>query len=279
VPLIEDAAQAFGAVENGRRLGTIGDLGVYSFGFYKNLSAWCGGMVVAQNPALIAGIRRRMEGFRALPRRRLLALALGGLLTDVATWPPLFGSLTHPVIRCGIRHRIAAVDRMLDPESNAIRLEAMPADYLFRMTASQLALAAARFDLVDEDSRVRMSHAEKYYQGLAGITSLSRPQWRSDGSNIYTYYPIRCRDREALLRHAILQRRDFAAQCLRNCADLPEFREFYRSCPNARRAAGELVLLPTYPRYPAAEIELNIEEIRGFYASRPACGPDYSQTG
>src|SRR5262245_2680094 len=34
VRLIEDTAQAFGAIESGRRLGTIGDAGIYSFGFY-----------------------------------------------------------------------------------------------------------------------------------------------------------------------------------------------------------------------------------------------------
>lgn len=42
VPLIEDAAQAFGAAEQGRALGTWGDLGIFSFGIYKHLSGWRG---------------------------------------------------------------------------------------------------------------------------------------------------------------------------------------------------------------------------------------------
>src|SRR5437899_4633195 len=46
LPLIEDAAQAFGAIESGRHLGTIGDAGIYSFGFFKNRPTWRGGMVV-----------------------------------------------------------------------------------------------------------------------------------------------------------------------------------------------------------------------------------------
>ena len=62
--------------------------------------------------------------------------------------------------------------------------------------------------------------------------------------------------------------RDFAAQHLRNCADLQEFKDLYRDCPNARAAARELVLLPTYARYPRAEIRKNIEFIQQYSATR-----------
>jgi dTDP-4-amino-4,6-dideoxygalactose transaminase len=58
--------------------------------------------------------------------------------------------------------------------------------------------------------------------------------------------------------------RDFSRQHLRNCADLPYFREFYADCPNARAAARELILLPTYPRYPMNEVVKNAEVIADF---------------
>src|SRR5438105_1415836 len=63
VRLIEDAAQAFGAIEQGRRLGTIGDAGIYSFGFFKNISTWRGGMVVSNDSALVERIRNRVQIF------------------------------------------------------------------------------------------------------------------------------------------------------------------------------------------------------------------------
>jgi dTDP-4-amino-4,6-dideoxygalactose transaminase len=48
--LIEDTAQALGASFRGRRLGTIGDAGAYSFEMSKILTAGEGGMVVTDDP-------------------------------------------------------------------------------------------------------------------------------------------------------------------------------------------------------------------------------------
>jgi dTDP-4-amino-4,6-dideoxygalactose transaminase len=47
--LIEDAAQAFGGRYKGKALGTIGDIGIYSFNIYKTINAGDGGMVVTNN--------------------------------------------------------------------------------------------------------------------------------------------------------------------------------------------------------------------------------------
>jgi perosamine synthetase len=270
VPLIEDAAQAFGAIENGSRLGAIGHLGIYSFGFYKNLNAWRGGMVVSQDYGLIARIRQRMDDLPRLPTGRLLALAVRGLLIDAVTWPPVFASVTHPILRQCILHGMHAVHNQLDPEHGAGRLSAMPSGYLYRMAPSQQTLALKQLACVDADSRVRIAKAALYSRALAPIENLILPQWHGRDSNIYTHYPVQCREREAVLRYGMQRGRDFAAQYLRNCADLPEFREFHRDCPNARAAARELILLPTYPRYPESEIQQNIELIQQFFQMAPS---------
>lgn len=47
--LIEDCAQAFGARYHGRYVGSIGDVGTYSFNVYKTITAGDGGMVVTRD--------------------------------------------------------------------------------------------------------------------------------------------------------------------------------------------------------------------------------------
>jgi dTDP-3-amino-3,4,6-trideoxy-alpha-D-glucose transaminase len=56
--VIEDAAQAHGAIHRGRRVGSIGDLGCFSFYPTKNLGGWGdGGAIVTADPAIAEHIR------------------------------------------------------------------------------------------------------------------------------------------------------------------------------------------------------------------------------
>ena len=50
--VLEDAAQAFGGSYKGQRLGTLGDAGIYSFDFSKNVTTGEGGAIVTNDRAL-----------------------------------------------------------------------------------------------------------------------------------------------------------------------------------------------------------------------------------
>ena len=52
VRVLEDAAQSFGAQYKGKRLGTMGDIGIYSFQLHKMITAGEGGAVVTNDPLL-----------------------------------------------------------------------------------------------------------------------------------------------------------------------------------------------------------------------------------
>ncbi|MBI4436613.1 MAG: DegT/DnrJ/EryC1/StrS family aminotransferase [Candidatus Omnitrophica bacterium] len=58
VPILEDAAQAHGAMENGEKVGSIGKAGCFSFYYAKNLGAYGeGGMVVTRDKRIAERIR------------------------------------------------------------------------------------------------------------------------------------------------------------------------------------------------------------------------------
>ncbi len=273
VPLIEDAAQAFGAAEKGQALGTWGDLGIFSFGTYKHLSGWRGGMLVSASRPLLERIRSDVQGTPVLSSWRLAAMAAFGLATDLATLPSLFSRVTFPIFRRAHSSRIRILNRLVDPESKIRRLDGIPRAYLARMNAVQTRLTALGLKRIDEDHRIRRRNADLYLNGLSGLPGLTLPSPHPDSSPVFPHFPIQCRNRAGLLHWLLGQGRDVATHSLHNCADLPLFEAFSRNCPNAREASQSLILLPTYPRYPVPEIHRNIEAIRAFFYRDPRADP------
>ncbi|HEY5656221.1 MAG TPA: DegT/DnrJ/EryC1/StrS family aminotransferase, partial [Myxococcota bacterium] len=270
VPVVEDTAQAFGARVEGRRLGTFGDVGVYSFGTYKNLNTWYGGAVTCANPERFAAIRKQVESWTPRSAASLVRQMLKGLSTDVATHPALFRTLTYWIFRFGALHDIRAINRFVQTELDLSRREELPRAYRGQMTPAQQRLGLAQLPHVDRDNAARVEKAARYRRGLEDLGGLVLPPDAASG--IYTYFPVQWpggeAERRRLLRYLTERGCDIGPQHLKNCADLPAFREFARDCPNAREAADAVVLLPTYPRYPNRDVDRNLEVLRAYAAAR-----------
>lgn len=58
IPIVEDAAHAFGSVYQGKKCGSLGDLACFSFQAVKNLATGDGGAIAAQDKALIDRAKR-----------------------------------------------------------------------------------------------------------------------------------------------------------------------------------------------------------------------------
>lgn len=65
VPILEDAAEAVGSEYCGRKAGTLGDVGIFSFHATKTVAAGEGGMIVTGNPLIADRCRRLKDHGRA----------------------------------------------------------------------------------------------------------------------------------------------------------------------------------------------------------------------
>jgi len=265
VPLVEDAAQAFGARVEGQQVGTFGDAGIYSFGMYKNLNSFFGGMVVTPRDDLAEQLQGEIAAFPPQEVGYYLTKLASGVASDLATWPPLFKALTYRVFRYGFLHDVGFLNSQVTVDVDPQLKRSLPESYLRRMTSMQARLVLRQLSNVDDHIRQRIERAQVYHEGLRDVSEVSLPPLRTDFSHTYHYFPIQVADRQALLRHMMIERRDVAGQHLHNCADLPCFEAFHRDCPNARRTATSVVLLPTYPRYSMQNVERNVASIRRYF--------------
>lgn len=266
IPLIEDAAQSFGVEEEGRAVGTIGDVGVFSFEMHKNMPTWLGGAIVSRRTDVMEKIRSELKDFSYPPLPGITQKVKKGLIHDIASFPVIFQMLTYPIIRLSYLNKIEFINNIVrrNPQKSELA-EVLPEVYKSQYTSLQASLGLSQLEYIDRDIQTRIEYAHLYYQGLKGIKELILPPLRTDNSHTYLWFPIQYSHREKLLQFMFKHGRDIAVGHFTNTADSPEFEKFYRDCPNSRKVEKELIYLPTYPRYSREEIEKNIQIIKLYF--------------
>ena len=273
LPVIEDAAQAMGARIGERRVGTLGEAGVYSFGSYKNINAHFGGVVVSPDAGVAAAIRAARDARPIFPARHLLRKLRASLVTDLFACHPTWGALLFPFFRTAFLRDWEPVNRALRIELDTV-LRPLPPYMFGRFTDLQARAARAQLPDLDTHARWRISVAARYHAGLDGHPDLVLPPAPVDLRNVYTYYAVQVRGaasevrarRHDLLRVLAAAGRDVPAQHLHDVSALPDFARFGARCPQASRVAGAVLLLPTYPGYDDAQSDANLAVLRAWRA-------------
>jgi perosamine synthetase len=266
IPLIEDAAQSFGVQEKGKAVGTIGDIGVFSFEMHKNMPTWLGGAIVSHRRDVIEKIRDELKDFSYPPLPGITQKVKKGLTHDIASFPVVFQLLTYPIIRFSYLHKIECINNIVrrNPQESK-PAEFLPEIYKSPYTPLQARLGLSQIDNIDSDIKIRIEYAHIYYQGLKDIEELILPPLRTDKSHTYLWFPVQYSKRDELLQFMFENGRDVAAGHFTNTANSPQFKEFYLDCPNSQKIEKELFYLPTYPRYSSDEVRENIEVIKLFF--------------
>jgi len=269
VPTIEDAAQSFGVYEQGKPVGTIGDVGVFSFEMHKNLTTWLGGAVVSNRADVVEKIRAELNEFTNPPLAGITRKVKSGIIHDIASFPILFQLVTYPILRFSYLNNFEFINQKVrrKPQESKPATQ-LPDEYKSQYTSFQARLGLLQIERVERDIKARIDNALLYYEGLKDIDELILPPLRTDGSHTYLWFPIQYSKRDELLRFMYSQGRDIAAGHFTSTADSLRFKEYHRDCPNSAKVEKELIYLPTYPRYSRHEVERNIQVIRQYFSSQ-----------
>ncbi|MCC6948869.1 MAG: DegT/DnrJ/EryC1/StrS family aminotransferase [Bradyrhizobiaceae bacterium] len=265
IKLIEDCAQAFGAMTGNRLVGTVGHAGAYSFNRVKNVNSFYGGAIVTDDAELAARIRQEVGLLPPIQPRRLLKQIIYCAVRELLSVTPVFQLVTYPIVRFASLRGSRAANKVINTEEHPVRRDTLSEFLRCRMTQMQARIVIQQLDSVERSIERRSQIAEKYYQGLKNIRGLQLPPRRMDHSHIYLGYPIQVEDRDAFIRHMMRAGRDIAIQHCGNLADEKCFKSFHRDCPNARWVAQRVVLLPDHPKYSDREVQRTIAATRAYF--------------
>lgn len=266
VPVIEDAAQAFGTQIEGKPAGTIGYAGIFSFGLLKNVTGFLGGLVVTANRELAEKIRRDTATFPPFPKKKVFQKMLKGMVFDFATNPFIFDIFVYWMFRYAYLQNMDFFKNKLDTDSNPRSFDVFPKEYAYKMWLVQAKIVQDQIPNRDTQTLDRIEQAKIYDSGLKDIADLILPPLRTDRSHLYIYYPIQYDRREDLARWMTQKNRDVQISHHRNCASMACFSKYYRNCPNAEKAGKSVSYLPTYPGYGAEQVQQNVEAIQTFFS-------------
>jgi dTDP-4-amino-4,6-dideoxygalactose transaminase len=157
VPVIEDAAQAIGAEREGKRAGSVGDLGCLSFFPTKNLGAFGdAGMVTTNDAALAERVRMlRMHGYRSRYVNELLG---GNFRLDAIQAAVLRVKLRYLDSWTEARRRNAAEYRRLLPKNVVLPLE-QPGRHIY----NQFVIRSTERDRLMASLKAEAIGCEVYY--------------------------------------------------------------------------------------------------------------------
>ena len=226
IVVIEDAAQAMGVESGGRKLGTLGDVGIFSLGRGKNITCGSGGIVITQSDRIGEELRRQWPGLESPPPTEVLTDFAKLVFMTIFIRPRLYWlPAALPFLRLG--------QTIFPKEVFAKRLSGMQAGLLH-----------------DWQNRLRQSNARRS-ETAASVSrqmSLSLPQ---GPAHPYLRVPILAATPQRRQHiHSFAQRRGLGLSVAYPTPvnEIPEISHMFdgKRFPSARRVSEHILTIPNH---------------------------------
>jgi perosamine synthetase len=243
VPVVEDAAQAMGALSGGRPIGSFGDVTIFSLSRGKCLPAAGGGLIGTDDEALSEQCRRLLENGERQRRKPVgVGAALKTALLAIFIRPSLYWMpAALPFLKLG--------RSIYDP--------VFPIGPLSRF---QEALAGRLLSTLEELRDVRQTNAVRLREAMGEVSGCLVIWPRMDDQGAFLRFPVLVRPAARAAVLCELKRQGLGAMegYPLPLSEVPGIRPHLagpdQDFPNARELSRQLMSLPTHPWVSPADI-------------------------
>ena len=246
--VIEDFSQCLNGEFEERKIGTFGDVSVYSASSVKTFDTFGGGFALTDDETLADGLRKIQLQLEAPKRRDLLQSIIRNLIRNLASTRLVFITFTFWFLRVAARRSERAVGRFTGARSTE-PLGELPTAWFRRYTAVQASVALRELPQVEKRDSKRVDRIAQIVSG-AGI--LDRPVGAEGQKHVYWQFIVYVDDfaeaRERLAKFAV----DCATTSLVLLTDLPKY-PGQIVAPAAQRLYERGVYMPCYHQLTESE--------------------------
>lgn len=229
--VIEDCAHCAGGSYKGKKLGTWGHIGCFSFEEKKCMTTGDGGMICSDDSDLIESLRAyRWVGI------------------DKDTW-----------------RRVESAKGRQENEALHWHYEISVLGYKYNMNDIMAAIGLAQLKKLDAMNARRRVLIGKYLEGIKDIPEISPyTNYNLEGPEAYWFFGIRCQQRDELIVY--LKNNDIATGVHFYPLPLhPLFKPYDNGCPVAKEIWKTFITLPSHVDLTEDEITYVIEHLHGFF--------------
>lgn len=244
--LIEDCAHSLGAEYAGRKVGTFGKVGFYSFSRDKVISSVYGGMAVTNDPEIAKKLENLQKEFGAPSAFWTLQQILHPILLHYFILP------VYNFLDLGkIFLVLSQITHVLSKAVSWKEKQGKRPDYFPKSLPNALAIIAInQLSKVEQFNQHRQKVAEYYYKELAG-SKYELPAQFSDRKNLFLRFTLKHKNAHGIIYNAwhkqnILLGDWYTTPIAPFDTNIKEIKYTAESCPNAEYLAKRTLNLPTH---------------------------------
>ena len=178
--VIEDFSQCLNGYYNGRRVGTFGNIGIYSSSSIKTLDTLGGGLVITNDESLYTKLCVDQQDLQAPTRIFLIKKAIVNLIRNFATTQPWFTLFTFPLLQIIGKFN---PDLVLKQTGNRHQkpLKKLPKLWFNAFSSLQAEIGIECIKAISSNDECRISNAEY----LRSIFNDRFPRTHKNSRNVY----------------------------------------------------------------------------------------------
>jgi len=257
IKVIEDCAQSLGAGHKGKKAGSLGTAGYFTFSMTKGFTTLGGGMITTDNDLLADNIRRQIISVHPTSARILFFKLVKCYIMKSATSRILFPAV-YWVMRMLSYFNIDIVDVIFREKESAIGK--LPRGG--QLDNIRAGLGIGQLKDLDRRNEIRMKKGVEFYEGLKDIDDIRVPLLDKDSKNIFSGCPILFKNKKDIKKTLLKRGIDVSVGYMQDCARLDIFKEFKKDCPNASRAEDEILYFPLYTELTPSELTYIINMLK-----------------
>jgi perosamine synthetase len=257
--VIEDFSQCLNGKFKSKKIGTFGDVGVYSASSIKTLDTYGGGLLICKNKKLFLSLSKYKDSLSSPGRWHLITKILTDLIRNLATNRIIFTCFVFPLLRLLNFIKPGSIIKQTgDRDSNMI--SSLPKEWFYAFSSVQANAGLFYLPKINNIDKVRIENVKR----IKSATSIIFPRGTVNSTNVYWQLIAFFSDPQKTQQKLHLRGIDTARSSLLNISNLPAY-PYRKSMPHAENLYRRGLFIPSYHSLSKKDIKRIIDALNQVY--------------